>query len=174
MYTSQPGYGFEPTPRRSSIPKVVGILMIVLCSLGLVGGLIGMAMGQDKNFGHLPEWQKLHDMSRMFGLIQLPISIFGLVTGILAVRYRAVAPKLALGYAGAAALHTVVNAAVMYPITQKAMDAAMGHMGGSHMSGAVNAGMGIGLVFGLIFGLAWPIVVGTLMSRPGAKTACAH
>src|SRR4051812_29447239 len=50
--------GFAPVARRSPIPKVIGILMIIFGGLALLSNLVGQVMPQDPNFGSLPEWRE--------------------------------------------------------------------------------------------------------------------
>jgi hypothetical protein len=166
-------YGYTPTPPRSAIPKVIGILMIIFGSLGILAGLIGLASGPDKTFAHIEEWRKFESVTQMLGLIGFPITILGFVTGILAVKYKAIAPKLAAVYGGIGIIHTLVNGIVVYTYMKKAMDAVVGDFGG-RMDSAVQMGMNVGMVFGMIVGLAWPIVILVLMTRPNAKAACVN
>jgi hypothetical protein len=166
-------YGYTPTPPRSAIPKVMGILMIIFGSLGILLGLFGLASGPDKTFAHLPEWRAFEDVTKVLGMIQLPITILGFVTGILAVKYKVIAPKLATVYGSIGIVHTLAAAFVTYTYMKKAMDAAIGDLGG-RIDSAVQMGMNVGMVFGLIIGLAYPILVLVLMTRPHAKAACVN
>jgi hypothetical protein len=168
--TYQP-YEYAPRPSRSAIPKVVGILMIIMCSLSLVVALIGMAIPEDKQFAHMVEYQTLDKISKTIGLLNLPITLLGFVTGILAVSYKRIAPTLALVYGLLALLHTLVNAFVVYKYSRAFLDAVVADMGGQ-MDSTVSAAFGIGTIFGAIIGIAWALVVLLLMTRPNAKLAC--
>jgi hypothetical protein len=164
-----------PAPRRSAIPKVIGILMIIFGSLGLLGGLIGLVMPSDKTFNHLQAWKDFERITSIFGIIGLPVSAMQLFTGIMCVKYKVIAPKLALVYGLLAALLTISNAVIMFGFMKPALDAAMREAGGGGpMAGAMSAGIGVGVIFGTIIGLSWPTVIIALMTRPGAKAACTN
>ena len=62
-------------PGRSGIPKVIGILMIIFGSLGILFGLIGLGAG---NSG----FKTFDTMNLVFNLIGLGISVLHLVGGI--------------------------------------------------------------------------------------------
>ena len=162
---------YTPTPQRSAIPKVMGILMIIFGSLAILIGLVGLATGGDKQFAHLEEWRTFEKVTQTLGMIGFPISILGFVTGILAVSYKRIAPTLALVYGVVGLIHTLLNAFVVHKYMRAAMDAAVRDLGG-HMDSAVSGMMGVGVVLGAIIGLSWSVLVMILMTRPGAKASC--
>ena len=167
---------YTPTPQRSAIPKVMGILMIIFGSLAILGGLVGLAMGGEKQFAHIPEWRAFEKVSQTMSIIGFPISILGFVTGICALGYKRVVPKLALVYGVLAMIHTVIAAVINYKYMTAAMDAVVRDAGGfmGEGMGAIKAGMGIGTVIGIVFGLAYPILVLVLLTRPNAKASCVN
>lgn len=152
---------------RSSIPKVVGILMIIFASLGLLFGLIGLG-GHSAGAGlnDVPAFKTFNTMSLVVGVIGLGISVLHLVAGIRSVGYKANAPKLASMYA---LINIIVNVGwgiAVFAWLKPAIEKVAGGIGG--------AAIGIGVTFGVIIGCAWPIIVLALMSRPAAKTACVN
>jgi hypothetical protein len=153
----------EPRPR-SAIPKVVGILMIIFASLGIIVGLYHVATAgvaaealDEPRLGRFIRW------SKVLALVGLSISVLHLVGGIRAVTYRANAPRLAITYAIVNMAFIVLNAIITY-----AMLLAIAG-GRSEVPSSV---MGVGVVMGSIISMAWPIVVLSLMTRPRAKEAC--
>lgn len=163
---------FVPRVNRSPIPKVIGILMIIFASLAMLANLVGLANSSNPALDHLEAWRTFERVSVIMGLIQLPISVFQLVTGIWLVKYKAGAPKLALIYGLLAAVHTIANAVIVFGFVKPALEAAMKGLGG--MNGMMSNVIGASVVFGSIIGLAWPIVILTLTSRPSAKAACVN
>lgn len=166
-------YAYTPAPQRSGIPKVIGILMIIFGSLAVLIGLIGLATGPDKQFAHIPEWREFERITTILGFVGMPISILGFITGICAVKYKTIAPKLATVYGLLAMVHTLINAFVVHKYMRAALDAAVRDVGG-RIDSSMNAAMGVGVILGTIIGLAWPIIVLVLMNRPAAKTSCQH
>src|SRR5262245_59151058 len=102
---------------RSSIPKVMGILMIIFASLGVIFGLLGVAAngvkGVPAELKDIGEFKTYASMSLIFGVIGLAISALHLFAGIRAVGYKANAPKLATMYGAIGIAVTLANAIVV-------------------------------------------------------------
>lgn len=152
---------------RSSIPKVVGILMIIFGSLGLLFGLLGLA-GNSANAGlrDVPAFKTYMTMNMVYTVVGLGISVLHLVAGIRSVGYKANAPKLATMYALINIVTSVAWGIVVFAWLKPAIEKVAGGLGA--------AAIGIGVVFGVILAVAWPVIVLALMSRPAAKQACVN
>jgi hypothetical protein len=154
------------TGQRSGIPKVIGILMIIFASLGLLGSLIGLAgnSGNSEAFKEIPELKTWGTMSLLFSVIGIAVSALHLVAGINSVKYKAGAPKLALMYALFNIVNNVVQAIVVFAWLKPAL---------SKFPGAGDL-LGGFLVIGIILAIIWPTIVLVLMTRPAAKAACTN
>ncbi len=168
--------------RRSAIPKVMGILMIIFGSLGLLSALSNLgSSGFDQIQSTVPDTpvpglEALKDaerIMRVLGLIGLPISGLHIFAGIRATAYKANGPRLSLIYAASAALHTTVSTIVAYIVLVPAFEAMSSGMAGIPGGGLVQSSMKFFLIVGAMIGLIWPVLVGVLMSRPAARDACA-
>lgn len=165
-----PQYGYAPPPpRRSAIPKVIGILMIIFGSLGLIGSLIGLAgggFGQDELMRQVPEMKKLSTLNTVTSLLGLGMAGFQLYVGLRCVGYKPNAPALAKVYGIIALVNIVfgmvIAFAVINPILEKAP--AMRVLGGGFTSMIT--------VVASIFASAWALVILILMSKQSAKEAC--
>lgn len=161
-----PQYGYQPPmPQRSAIPKVIGILMIIFGSIGILGGLIGLAGngGGGDLFGDIPEYKTWRTIELLTGVLGLAISILQLYAGIRLVGYKAGALGLAKAYAIVRIVTEIAGAILIFAWVKPMLDQAMPGMGGI---------MGVAMMIGLVFGLAWPIVVLALVTRPSAQAAC--
>jgi hypothetical protein len=157
--------GPKMNAQRSGIPKVIGILMIVFASLGLLVSLAGLAGNSAEGvLKEVPEWKTWSTLSMVFGLIGLGISVLHLIGGISAVRYKASAPKLAVTYAVANIASNLAQAIIVFAWLKPAL---------SKFPGAAEA-VGAFLVIGIIIALIWPTIVLVLMTRPSAKEACVN
>ena len=87
--------------QRSAIPKVIGILMIIFGSLGILGGILGMfdIVKDPPAFRHVAEWQSWKSISHVLAGIGAVFATFELIVGIQALGYKPRAPKLAVIYA---------------------------------------------------------------------------
>jgi hypothetical protein len=161
-----------PTPKRSAIPLVMGILMICFAGLGFLGGLWNL-FGPDpwKELSHDPlvrgEFGRAMDQMKTFTtvttLLGLGVGILHMVAGVAAVQYRRGAPKLASIYAIIAIADIVVTMILMYAWLMPMLDGA---------PPALKSIIGASFIIGGILGMAWPILVLVLMTRPSAKAAC--
>jgi hypothetical protein len=159
---------------RSKIPKVVGILMIIFASLGLLFGLIGLAgnSANSKAFEHIDAFKTFNTVALAFGVIGLGISALHLYGGIRAVGYRSNAPGLAKMYGVINIGTTVTYGAIVFAWLKPAIETAVKETNGDASS--VSLIIGAGVMFGVIIGCAWPIIVLALMTRPAAKAACTN
>jgi len=162
------GYGQQPEQRRSSIPKVIGILMIIFGSLGLVFSLISFGMHNNfddpsvkEAFGDKLSSIKTYDSFEK--IMGLAISTLHLFAGIWAVMYKRAAPILAISYAVIKILMVVLSIVMFYSWMAPLLD-----KGPKEMKTA----MGIGILLGGVIGMSWPVVIWALMSRPAARAAC--
>ena len=161
-----PDYG-QPyqQPRRSAIPKVVGILMIVFASLGLLVSLIALAMsGQfdkmdvgDVGIGKLKTYHMIEQCSYLL------IGILHMVAGIMCVMHKRAAPMLAVVYAVLKILVVVVIWALVFTWLAPVLDKAPKEM---------KAQFTMQMIVGGVINISWPIVAWVLMSRPSARAAC--
>lgn len=167
-----PQYGYARPPQRSAIPKVIGILMIIFGSFGILSGLINMAggFGNDAILRGLPEYQTLKSLNLVLGLVSLGQGVFQLYAGIRCVGYKANAPTLAKAYAILGMVIVVVNIVITMVIISPMMERAFAGLGGS-MKGMGSAIGGFTMILSLL-GFAWPIVILALMSKQTAKDAC--
>jgi len=155
---------------RSAIPKVIGILMIIFGSIGLLSGLVGLASGSNDQFGDIPAFKTFERVSSVFNVVGLFLSGMQLFVGLKCLGYKSNAPSLAKVYGGLAMLVTLVNAVVMFGWLKPALS----DMVGDELGGGVGALIGVVFMFTTILGLAWPTVIIALMSRPSAKAACVN
>ena len=151
---------------RSAIPKVVGILMIVFASLGLLHSLISMFQAQlvSETF-HSHEMEGFVHVALIFGLLDVGIGFLHLAAGLRALGYKESAPRLTMLYGVLKIVTTVGLLVVTYAFMRRALDGA-----GSEESAII----GFGFVLVGLFYMAWPIVAMALMSRPSAKAACVN
>jgi hypothetical protein len=175
MNVPQAGYAMPPgqpyvvmqpmAVQRSGTPKVMGILMIVFASLGLLVGLAGLG-GNDgaelREFRELEAWKNFELVTRVTGIIGLFISALHLYAGIRAVGYRRNAPALALWYAITNIVTTVLSLVLVYVWLKPALDVLPG-------AGAM---VGTMLLVAGVISVIWPIIVLCLMTTAAAKAAC--
>jgi hypothetical protein len=182
----QQPYGFTPQmPKRSAIPKVIGILMIVFGSLTLIGALFGVATHgmshtDEMAFEDAPQvYQAFKDMARfelLNDIIGIIVGAIELVAGVIAVGYKRKAPAFALFYSIFSGLHTLGYAIGMYAILKPALNAAVEASenipGIRTIVSVTSMFTGFALIVGTVIGLTWPLIAGILMSRKTARDAC--
>jgi hypothetical protein len=156
---------------------VIGILLIVFSSLGILGSLWGLLVSSAFDFApkELPELKTFTTISKLTSGIDLILAIFGLVVGIMCVGYKRPAPKLAIVLAILKIVGAIVGALLVRHFMNVMLDAMASHGRAGREAGEF---MGVfanfGMVFGIIIGVAWPTVILALMSRPSAKSACVN
>jgi hypothetical protein len=175
-----PPHGYPPPgPKRSAIPKVIGILMIIFGSFAVLGGLMNLAgAGGMGDLQHNPAFrgdadmdafkaaiERLESFNRINGLIGLIMGGFELFTGIAAVKYKRGAPKMAVGFGIANIAQVVLTMTLFYAWLSPVLDKA---------PSMVRNMIGFGFFIGAVFGCAWPIIILALMTRPKAKEACVN
>ncbi|MEO8700394.1 MAG: hypothetical protein ABI867_10135 [Kofleriaceae bacterium] len=170
-YSNQNPYtpSLSPLARRSAIPKVIGILMIIFGSIGVVGVLIGQVMPQDPHLTANEGWRDFQKISTVMAVIGLPLALLQLFAGLMLVKYKSSGPKLALAYVILAFINTVANIVVTIKVLQPVMSAMEGPGGG-----VMKSAVGFGVVIGAIFGISWLIVIFALTQRKSAKDACVN
>ena len=172
-YEPQPGMQPNMMPGgyaapRSGTPKVIGILMIVFASIGLLFTLIGFGGPSDPSGGELKELKTLKTISTVFGVLGLALGALHLIAGIQSVKYKASAPKLAVTYGIASIAHTILNIIVVFAWLKPKLAEA-----GPAGETVANA-LGAALVIVGVLQIIWPTVVLALMTRPAAKAACVN
>ena len=165
-----PGYppdGYPGTPRRSAIPKVMGILMIVFSGIALLATLANMV--KEPDYSTLPSSvvEQLQSFSRIDQLTGLVVSLIHLIAGILCVMYRRVGRLLANVYGVAATIRVIVVMTMLYgwlaPILERLP---LGT--GENVKSLIVAAM----IFGSVLSMVWPILIFILMNLKGAREAC--
>jgi hypothetical protein len=161
---------------RSSIPKVMGILMIIFASLGLLFGLIGLGGNKvPPELKDVDAFKTFGTVTMIFGVVGLGVSVIHLLAGVSAVRYKTGAPKLALMYGLVNIVWNLANAIAVMAWLKPALVKAMEEQGGSHGIGFdIGAIVGVMVIVTTVIGLIWPTLVLFLMSRPAAKAACTN
>jgi hypothetical protein len=154
--------------RRSSIPRVIGILAIVFSSLGLLGSfatLVGPADDMLKfsiskeTLGTFGTWMNVY--------VVLAVALFGvhLTAGIQSVRYARSAPLWMTIYAILAIVLIVVDMTISYSTFPKGE---FGFLQKAIFEDLVYPRLGLA-----VLALPWPIVVLSLMNQRTARLACA-
>jgi hypothetical protein len=152
--------------QRSGIPKVMGILMIIFASIGLLLSLIGLA-GNSANASmarEIPQLKTWATLSMVFGVIGIGVSALHLFAGVRAVGYKANAPKLAVTYGIVNIANNLIQGILVFAWLKPAL---------SKFPGAAET-MGAFLTIGIIIAIIWPTIVLVLMTRPAAKAACVN
>lgn len=165
MYpTPYPPYT-PPPPRRSAIPKVIGIVAIVFAPIGL--GLSALFL-----FGPLSDmsrWDHAHrwgaETAWLYGWGVLSLFLFGLhlTAGILSVRCAPSAPRIVLMYAIGAIALAVIDVPLLFALAP--------HANGGRDLDIRESVIYPRLVFDVL-ALVWPTIALPLMMSRGAKAAC--
>jgi hypothetical protein len=153
-----------PAPRRSSIPRVIGILAIVFAGLGILGSL-AITLGVDEDmrkyggtreaFGEFGTWTAVY--------LWLAAVLFAvhLTAGIQSVRYAASAPLWMTIYGALAIALVVLDIAVSV--------ATFPHLASQQIwEDLVYPRIGLA-----VLALPWPIVALVMMNQRSARLACA-
>jgi len=158
--------------QRSGIPKVMGILMIIFASLGLIGSLLALAGGSGSAAASegVPALKTWATLSLVFSVVGLGVSGLHLFAGVRAVGYKANAPKLAMTYGLINIISNVVQLVLIFAWIKPAIAKAADHPGARAAADLVG---GFTLILTII-AVIWPTLVLILMSRPGAKASCTN
>lgn len=160
-------------PRRSAIPKVVGILAIVFASLGLIGSLAVTVSVTDKiDLLRLlrDESLGLRSFDTWLKLYLAPAAlVFGvhLTAGILSVRYAATAPRWMTLYAVLALALLAADIAISMATFPHAAGLESDYMREKLYEEFVHPRFGLA-----VLGLPWPIIALVLMNVRSARAAC--
>ena len=164
--------------QRSGIPKVVGILMIIFASLGLIGSLIGLTGGKGSETGDA--WKTFYTFELVFSIVGLAVSGLHLFAGLQAVRYKANGPKLSMMYGAIAIVAQLAYAVLLFVVIKPKLmagdlpdgvDADTARAFKNAGNDAVNTVLGTFAVVKVVLFSIWPILVLALMSRPAAKAS---
>jgi hypothetical protein len=165
-YMPPPDPNAQGAGGRSGIPKVMGILMIVFASIGLLFTLIGAGGSSTGLEGDVAD--KLSLLNNIELIAGLLIGVLHLVAGIMTVRYKANGPKLAIIYGITKIVWTVVSLVLVYAWLMPALNEL-----GAAGDAAKNLFAGLFIVFGIL-AIIWPVIVLSLMTRPKAKASCTN
>lgn len=136
---------------------VMGVLMIVFASIGLVVTVVNLyAATRDHMVAMFPTVAKL---TIMLGILEAIVSIMQLGAGIACVRYRRSGPERAISYGIARIVLTLGNIVATIMLLKP-------ELGRAHP--AFSALYTISAAIAII----WAIAVIALMSRPSAKSSC--
>ena len=142
-------YEYVVQPKPPVWHKVIGIISIVLASLGIVCTPISMGMNamnpaQKEAMKMFPDWWRNYQVFSSF--LGVAFAILLLVAGISLCRRRPAARTLHLIYAGVALVMCIIGTL-----------AAVSLMNTDSTPMGMRAGMMIGFVFGFLFGSAYPV-----------------
>lgn len=172
-YPGYPGYPPRPPPpaaiaqylaRRSSIPRVVGILAIIFASIGLCSAVLWVFGPLDdlSRWNTTHQWSAVRSWLLVWGGLSVVVFVLHLVAGIFAVMYRPSAPRLVTWYAIAALLLAALDALLVATLAPSS--------GPHHM--ALWDSVSLPHLIHSALAAPWPIVAGLLMNTTGAKRAC--
>ena len=149
-----------PAPRRSAVPKVVGIIALVFSWVGL-GGSVLFTFGplhdlqrhsSDESFGFALTWVYL------WAAASFVIFILHLVGAILALLYRTIGLRLLTAYAVAALMLVLLDMVILY-----------GFMPGGYW---VRTSLTFPRTLFALLAAPWPIIVLVLVNLQRSKQAC--
>lgn len=184
MPPMQPG-GMQMPEQRSAWPTVIGIIAIVLGSLGILGGCWGLATpwflgvikdivppGQATGMEFVEEWRAWTVINSLVGT---GVAILLLFAGIGLRRCRRWAVPTCVTWAVVKMLFVVVNSVLMYMIQRPGLEAmAQQNPGMSGMGSGFLVLIGIiSVVFGILWGWAFPVFLLVWLSRAKIKAETA-
>ena len=142
---------------RSSVPLVIGVLMIVFASIGLVVTAVNLyAATRDHMVAMFPTAAKL---TVMLGILEAIVGIMQLGAGIACVRYRQSGPERATIKASSASCSPAAISSRRSCSSSRSSAASLPPFSALYTTGAAIM-------------IAWAIVVIALMSRPSTKVSC--
>jgi hypothetical protein len=161
----------QQRPPDSKIPKVVGILMIVFGSLGLLSSVIALASGgmRGEMVARVPDLKPWNTVTLLLSTVGLAISVLHLYVGVRALNYKWNAPRLAVVYAAASVTLTALNTILLLAWGKPLVERAMLEQPGGELATAM---FGPLLAISIAVTVAWCALVAFLMTRPAAKAAC--
>lgn len=150
----------QTTPRRSAIPRVVGILAIIFACVGAgfsviftLGPLSDIRRWSDaESLGFVVTWLYL------WAAISFALFALHLVGGVMACSYRAIGLRLLTAYAVAAIALVIIDVILM---------------NGYVSNGRLYDSLTMPRTVFALFALPWPVVVLALVNNGRAKRACA-
>jgi hypothetical protein len=162
QYPPQYGMPYVLPPPRSAIPRVVGIIGIVLSVIGLLSsGVFGFGPLSD-----IRRWGSQADLSTvttwLYGWMALSLVIFALhfVGSILAIMYKPTGSKLLTSYAVSAMVLIVIDMVMCHGFVTR------GHDFDIYGSVTISHTVYSGIAF------PWPVVVLALINSKRAREAC--
>lgn len=165
-------------------PTVLGVISIVLGSLGALKNACGVVAGLAQGIALMGYSSRVYPsgggwtfVTAVLNLVSLGVSVWLLVAGIRLLKRKVVSVRLHKGWAWTRIAVALVEAAVggiVQAITVSSMMQSMGASGGAGAPppGMAPAVMGFGfliLIVTLLFSLTYPIVVLGVLSRPWAQ-----
>lgn len=144
------------TPRRSGIPRIVGVIAIIFACLGLgLGALFTIGPLVDlQGRGHASAVKWVY----AFGGLSLVLFVLHLAGGILACMYRTVGLRLLTGYAVGALALIVIDLVYVLGIAE-------------HSRRITTSLVEPHVVYSLL-AVPWPVIVLVLVNLRRAKLAC--
>lgn len=183
---TRPGMVAEPPARQSGWPKVIGIIAIVLGSLGILGAVYGavspLVMGPlarmmpAEHAAGVEAMQEFSVRVVLVSLLALAVAVWLLVGGIALVKRRRSSRKTCLTWAVVKMLFVVLNSVISYAMVEAQMEAMMQQSPNTPgmPAGFMSGFSAIGLVFGICWGWALPVFMLIWFSRGEIKAEVAQ
>lgn len=158
---------------RPAWPMVIGILLIVFGSIGLlqrVAGLVAsFVMPNVPFFADMLPPPHLWTWTLVLGVLALPVSLLHLLAGVQTLRRRRSAYALAMGFVLYAVVMLVPGTILQYYTSQWQMQQSAQQ--GQPMPAFVAGGafMMVMIAFGVLFSLAWPAFIAIWFNIPKHK-----
>ena len=152
----------------SAVPRVLGLLMVVLAFVGLMQSLGGLVAGAGADFeaflllgDRVGRWRAFGFWSNLTGLF---VGGVHLVAGVWAVRGMRRAPLMASVYAGVAIVRVTFVVVIYYQTTAPVLRP----FGKTELFG----GHEVGVLIHVVLLLGWAALVVLLMNLGGSRRAC--
>lgn len=158
---------------QSRIPKVMGILMLVFGSLGLLSSIIALGSGgmRGELIARFPDLKSWNTVTLLLNSVGLAVSVMHLYVGVRALNYKWNAPRLAVVYAISSLSLTALNLILLLawgkPLVERAIRAEPGGDLAVTLFGPL-------LVIGVAINVVWCALVILLMTRPAARATCTN
>jgi len=181
---TQPGMVSVPQQGETGWPKVIGIIAIVLGSLGVLGGMYGvvsplllgwmadmMPPGQATSLAVIQEFSIWVVFGSLLGLAVATWLLFG---GIALVKRRRSSRKICLGWAVVKMVFVVANTVASFAMAESQMEAMAQDPNLPPLPAGFASGMAIfGAGFGVCWGWALPVFMLIWFSRSNIKSQMA-